>query len=117
MRENLLLYFEIIVFVAGYSLLADFARPALLQRGFSVIWWIVLFLWILLLFAGLRHLLKSRPYFVGAGFLLFTAGVFSYDPTIQSHLGQLGLSWIWIAFLGVSILWFFVGLGRKQSRR
>lgn len=117
MRQNLIFAFEIIIFVAAYSLLVDFARPALYQLGLSAIWWIVLFLYLLLLFAGFRHLLKSRPYFLGVGFLLFTAAVFSYDPMIQSHLALLGLSWIWVAFLGVSILWLLVGLGRKQSSR
>jgi hypothetical protein len=116
MRQTLILAFEGIIFVVAYSLLVDFARPALLQRGLSAIWWIVLLLFVLLLFAGFRPLLKSRPYFVGVGFLLLTAGVFSYDPMIQSHLALLGLSWIWIAFVGASILWFLAGVGRKQSR-
>ncbi len=115
-RQSLIEAFETIMFVVGYFLLVDFARPALLQRGLSAIWWIVLLLYVLLLLAGVRDLLKSRPYFVGVGFLLLTAGVFSYDPMIQSRLALLGLSWIWIAFVGASVLWWVAGVGRKQSR-
>ncbi len=115
MRQSLIFTLETIIFVAGYFLLVEFARPALLRVGLSAIWWIVLLLYVLFLFAGFRHLLKSRPYFLGVGFLLFAAGAFSYDPMINSHLASLGLGWIWVAFLGVSILWLFMGFGRKQS--
>jgi hypothetical protein len=114
MRQTLMFSLQIVIFVATYFLLTEFARPALLRVGLSSIWWIVLFLYVLLLFAGFRHLLRSRPYFVRVGLLFFAAAVFSYDPIVNSHFAVLGLSWIWVAFLGVSILWLLVGLGRRQ---
>lgn len=91
---------------AGYFMLLDFARPALEQRRLVAVWWLILALYAVLVFAfGFARVIGTRPKLSGTGFLLWLGTLFLYDPTINVYLKAVGLGWLWIAFLIVGFLW------------
>ncbi len=119
MRKLLLSSLDSLIFVAGYFLLLDFVRPALEERHLLALWWGFLGLYLIVGFAvGQWSTIRARPKFIATGFLLLAAAVYSFDPTIISHLDSVGLGGLWIVFLAAFFFWLvmFVRTSRGENK-
>lgn len=109
MRKYFLSSLGAAVAVTAYFLLLDFVRPTLEEHHSVPVWWAILGLYVIFVGGGgFWYVGRDRPGFAAIGFLLISAALYLYDPTINSHLESVGLKWVWIIPLAGYFLWLMV---------
>ncbi len=120
MSEPLIRFLTTVIVVAGYFFLLDYVRPALAERHLLALWWVIVGVYVTFVFGyGNRAGFKANPGLFGAGYLLFAAAVYLYDPSLQPFLTRLRIEWLWIVALVGFFIWIivFVRIARRDAQQ